>query len=87
MLQCFEVDFQQGNFKILWLLPQTTRNFRGQRTKICATLGRFVSKRKALICSIPISKVKDMKRDVLLALKNSLKKVTLINIFFKEKNP
>jgi hypothetical protein len=38
-------------------------------TKISATLDRSLSTRKALIHSIPISKVKDMKRDVLQALK------------------
>jgi hypothetical protein len=55
-------------------------------------LDRFISIRKALIYSILISKVKDMKKDVLQALKAYLKKIPLncvldlaFNIFQKKK--
>jgi hypothetical protein len=45
--------------------------------KKCAMLDRFIHTREALVHSIPISEVKDMKSNVLRALKGFLSKKRL----------
>jgi hypothetical protein len=51
---------------------QKTSNIFLKKLKNCAMLDRFIPTREALVHSIPISEVKDMKSDVLRALKASL---------------
>jgi hypothetical protein len=46
-------------------------------------LDRFIPTRKALVHSIPISEVKDMKSDVLRALKASLSKKNILDLVCK----
>jgi hypothetical protein len=46
----------------------------------CAMLNRSIPTRKALVHSIPISEVKDMKSDVLRALKASLSEKKPLNL-------
>ena len=67
--------------------------FFNKKIKNCAMLDRFIATREALVHSIPISEVKDMKSDVLHALKGFLfeKKLwtlfagSFLTIFKKEK--
>jgi hypothetical protein len=54
---------------------KTSSNIFLKNKKNCAILDRSIRTRKALVHSIPISEVKDMKSDILRALKGSLFKL------------
>jgi hypothetical protein len=53
---------------------KTSSNIFLENKENCAMLDRSIPTREALVHSIPISEVKDMKSDVLRALKGSLSK-------------
>jgi hypothetical protein len=54
---------------------KTSSNIFLKNKKNCAMLDRSIPTREALVHSIPISEVKDMKSDVLRALKGFLSKI------------
>jgi hypothetical protein len=55
-------------------VQKTSSNIFLKNKENCAMLDRFIPTREALVHSILISEVKDMKSDVLQALKGSLSK-------------
>jgi hypothetical protein len=60
------------SFEAIWVAQKTTSNIFLKNKKNCAMLDRSIPTREALVHSIPISEVKDMKSDVLRTLKVSL---------------
>jgi hypothetical protein len=60
---------------------KTSSNIFLKNKENCAMLNRSIPTRKALVHSIPISEVKDMKSDVLRALKASLSKKKVWTLF------
>jgi hypothetical protein len=65
---------EQKNFfhlRAVQAAQKTSSNIFLKMKKNCAMLDRSITSRKALVYSIPISEVKDMKSDALRALKES----------------
>jgi hypothetical protein len=65
------------HFRAIQVAQKTSSNIFLKNKKICAMLDRSIHTREALVHSIQISEVKDMKSDVLQALKASLSKKKL----------
>jgi hypothetical protein len=59
---------------------KTSSNIFLKKIKNCAMVDRSIRTRKALVQSISISEVKDMKSDVLMALKGSLSEKKTLNL-------
>jgi hypothetical protein len=74
-LYCRSYGDQKNSFHLraVWAAQKTSSNI----FLNCAMLDRSIPTREALVHSLPISEVKDMKSDVLLALKASLSKKKL----------
>jgi hypothetical protein len=75
-LYCRSYGDQRNSFhlKAVRVAQKTSSNIIFLNKKNCAMLDRSIPTRKALVHSILISEVKDMKSDVLRALKASLSK-------------
>jgi hypothetical protein len=56
----------------VWAAQKTSSNIFLKKIKNCAMLDRSTPTREALVHSIPIGEVKDMKSDVLQVLKGTL---------------
>jgi hypothetical protein len=72
-LYCRSYGDQRNSFhlKAMRATQKTSSNIFLENKKNCAMLDRPIPTKKALVHSIPISEVKDMKSDVLRALKAS----------------